>query len=357
MKFKKTLSILFVVQGVCVAIGLWMYAEYAVTAAEWDVANRGVPLEVEHLLSALPAAGAVAFFWIVSLQGVMTYVLVGRREREHREQLQESEQRSLNRTRELIRTRDSIVFGLAKLAESRDRDTGHHLDRISLYCTRMASAMRRHPKYAKEITAAYIRRIGISSALHDIGKVGISDNILLKPGPLTEEQREMMQHHTIAGAQCIEAIERRLASSNFLTMAREIALSHHERWDGHGYPHGLKGSAIPLAARIVAIADVYDALAMKRCYKDRIPHDVCVEQIREAAGSHFDPDLVEVFLEIAPQFREIAERFSDAIGDVPHHNHELEFELPKMSRNEENVLLRVAETDPDLDDLRLPACS
>ena len=152
--------------------------------------------------------------------------------------------------------------------------------------------------------------IRVSSALHDIGKVGIEDAILLKPAKLNEEERLKMQKHTLLGGECLQQIEQQLGTSNFLEMAREIALYHHECWDGSGYPFGLKGEQIPLAARIVAISDVYDALAFKRVYKAAFPHEKCVEIIRSGAGSRFDPKLVKVFLESQTQFREIARTYS-----------------------------------------------
>ena len=177
-----------------------------------------------------------------------------------------------------------------------------------LYSTLLAKTLRRHARYRQQVTSSFVRLIGISSALHDIGKVGVQDSVLLKPGKLTAEERRVMETHAEIGGQCLRDIERRLGGSNFLQMARQIALAHHERWDGTGYPEGLAGESIPLAARIVAIADVYDALTTRRVYKDACSHERTVEIIAEGAGSHFDPDLVEVFLEIQGKFREIAER-------------------------------------------------
>jgi response regulator RpfG family c-di-GMP phosphodiesterase len=172
-------------------------------------------------------------------------------------------------------------------------------------------ALRRLPTYRDQITPAFIRLIGISSALHDIGKVGVEDQILLKPGALSDDERLRMQLHTRLGSDCIQEIETQLGTLNFLQMAREIALYHHERWDGRGYPTGLAGEAIPLAARIVAIADVYDALSVRRVYKTAMPHQQCVDIIRREAGKQFDPALVEVFLSIADEFAEIARQFSE----------------------------------------------
>jgi HD-GYP domain-containing protein (c-di-GMP phosphodiesterase class II) len=205
-----------------------------------------------------------------------------------------------------------MIFGLAKLTESRDPDTGNHLERIARYSTRLAEALRRRPGYAERISPAFVRLIGISSALHDIGKVGISDSILLKPGTLDPEERSAMERHAVIGGQCLREIELKLGSSNYLEMAREIAFHHHERWDGKGYPDGLQGKEIPLAARIVAIADVYDALSTRRVYKEAFPHQECVEIISEQAGGQFDPALVEVFLRIQEEYEEIALRYADA---------------------------------------------
>jgi response regulator RpfG family c-di-GMP phosphodiesterase len=224
---------------------------------------------------------------------------------------------TLRQTQNLIRTRDAVIFGLAKLADSRDPDTGDHLERISAYCTVLASALRRYPKFRDQVTPGFIRLIGISSALHDIGKVGIEDSILLQPGPLSPTQRARMQKHSTVGGKCLTEIEQRLGSSNFLQMAREIALAHHERWDGTGYPNGLAGDAIPVSARIAAVADVYDALSSKRVYKDALPHEECVAIITGEAGKQFDPDVVEIWLSVESKYRSIARQYADPVPQAP----------------------------------------
>ena len=274
-------------------------------------AEGGTPEPTAAMLTAaLPAAGAIAFLWIAGLQAIGTYVLLLKLPRGQARERARSDEETLRRAQDLVRTRDAVIIGLAKLAEARDPDTGHHLDRIGLYSTSLAVALRRHPKFRQKITPAFIRLIGVSSALHDIGKVGIEDAILLKPGKLTKEEFIKMQAHATLGGKCLQKIEQRLGTSNFLEMAREIALYHHESWDGTGYPHGLIGERIPLAARIVAIADVYDAMAFKRVYKKAMPHEVCVDEIRAGTGKKFDPELVKVFLEVQRQFQEIARKYS-----------------------------------------------
>lgn len=247
------------------------------------------------------------FLWVGGLQTAVAWLLLSRLYSAQAVERNSSQEAALSQSRELLRTRDAVIFGLAKLAESRDPETGHHLERISMYATRLAAACRRHPRFKDLVSPSFVQTIGISSALHDIGKVGIEDAILLKPGRLTEAEYARMQIHPRIGGECIEQIQSRLGESGFLRMARDIALYHHEWWDGTGYPHGQKEDEIPLAARIVAIADVYDALSSKRIYKDAYPHAVCAEKIARAAGSQFDPLLVEVFLGIQGQFQEIAE--------------------------------------------------
>lgn len=267
-----------------------------------------VVAEVQQFLTFVPTLSVLTLIWTSALLGLLAYMLLARfhdvAERERAKSLAEG----LRQRQDLVRTRDAVVFGLAKLADSRDGDTGDHLERISVYATLLASRLRRCPKYAGEVTPGFVRLIGISSALHDIGKVGVQDSILLKPAALTPEERGRMEAHAVIGGECLRKIERRLGSSNFLHMARDIAFAHHERWDGNGYPHGLRGEQIPLAARIVAIADVYDALSTRRIYKQPRSHDECVRIISAAAGTHFDPDMVQAWLSIAPKFAAIAAR-------------------------------------------------
>jgi putative two-component system response regulator len=207
--------------------------------------------------------------------------------------------------------RDLTIFALAKLAESRDPETGAHLERVRNYSRLLADHLSRLPKYQAVVDAAFVRLIYTTSPLHDIGKVAIPDGVLLKMGRLTEQEYEIMKTHALLGAQTLEAALREHPGAGFLQMARDIAASHHEKWDGSGYPHGLRGEQIPLCGRIVAVADVYDALTSKRVYKAAMSHEIARKIIVEGRGRHFDPDLVEAFLTLESQFIAIQEQFAE----------------------------------------------
>lgn len=211
---------------------------------------------------------------------------------------------------EATRNRDALIFGLAKLSDYRDNDTGLHLERIGAFAELVARALReRDPSRYPEITDDWIARLRLASSLHDIGKVGIPDAILLKPGRLTPRERQIMQRHTTMGGDTLLAIRNRLGHGDALIdMAIEIALGHHERWDGTGYPFGLLGDQIGLAARIVAIADFYDAITSQRPYKEAMPHEEAVRLVRELNGTQFDPAIAGLFLDIHHRFDEIRER-------------------------------------------------
>jgi HD-GYP domain-containing protein (c-di-GMP phosphodiesterase class II) len=268
---------------------------------------------VDTVSTSLWQAGALTVLWTMGLLSVVAYLVIAPPfERSIRCRAQ-SDAAVLRQAEAMSRMRDAVIFGLVKLTESRDSDTGYHLERIALFSSRLALALRRRPEFRQEITPEFVRLIEISSILHDIGKVGVEDSVLLKPGRLTPLERRRMQRHANIGGQCLLDIEQRLGSSNFLQMAREIAFYHHERWDGLGYPRGLKGEQIPLAARIVAVCDVYEALASKRIYKDPLPHDQCVEYIRQQAGKHFDPRIAETFVQVAAQFQQIARQYANPI--------------------------------------------
>lgn len=210
-----------------------------------------------------------------------------------------------------LESRNLMIFALAKLAESRDPDTGAHLERIREYCRVLAEDLSHDPRFSDVVDGDYVHSLYLTSPLHDIGKVGIPDNILLKPGRLTEEEFEVMKTHTTIGAETLDASLAQNPDASYLRIARDIALTHHERFDGTGYPAGLAGEDIPLCGRIVAVADVYDALTTKRVYKDAFSHDVARSIIVAGKGVHFDPALVDCFLRNEQRFIEIHEQFQD----------------------------------------------
>ena len=223
------------------------------------------------------------------------------------------EEEVARRTREVMAIQDVTILAMASLAETRDSDTGNHIRRTQHYVKALAERLKTHPRFAAFLTDANIARLFKSAPLHDIGKVGIPDHILLKPERFDAREFEIMKTHPALGRDAISHAEKSLgASVEFLKMAKEIALSHQEKWDGSGYPEGLAGDAIPIAARLMALADVYDALISRRAYKEAMPHQQAVEIIAQGKGTHFDPDVVEAFLVIEQEFQAIAERFADA---------------------------------------------
>ena len=201
--------------------------------------------------------------------------------------------------------RNAMIFGLAKLADYRDTDTGAHLERIGLYARVLAEELMTE---FEQIDRKWIDRLALASSLHDIGKVGIPDSVLLKPGPLSESERAQMQKHTLIGADTLLAIRGQIGGDEFIDMGVEIALQHHEKWDGSGYPFGLAGEDISLAARIVALADFYDAVTSRRVYKDAMSHDEAYALIRGLRGTHFDPRVADVFFANADAFDAIRAR-------------------------------------------------
>jgi response regulator RpfG family c-di-GMP phosphodiesterase len=215
------------------------------------------------------------------------------------------------RTREVIKTQKTTIFALSKLAETRDPETGNHLERIRNYSVLLAQILKYSGSY-EEIDNQYLRDLYDSSILHDIGKVGIPDGILLKDGILTKREYELMQSHTVIGYEALKSASRDLGDDSFLNMAMDVTLSHHERWDGNGYPGGLKGEDIPLAARIVAIADVYDALTSRRPYKEAYPHERAIE-IMKQEHFRFDPYLFEVFIDNQEEYNTIRMRYNDSM--------------------------------------------
>ena len=208
---------------------------------------------------------------------------------------------------------DVMILALASLAETRDNDTGNHIRRTQHYVRALAEQLREHPRFQDQLNDDVIQILFKSAPLHDIGKVGIPDHILLKPGKLTPEEFEVMKKHTTLGHDALARAEYMLGTKvEALTLAKEIALSHQEKWDGSGYPQGLSGDDIPMSARLMALADVYDALISTRAYKKGMSHAEAAAIIRQGQGLHFDPDVCEAFFGIEDEFRLIAERFADA---------------------------------------------
>jgi HD-GYP domain-containing protein (c-di-GMP phosphodiesterase class II) len=212
---------------------------------------------------------------------------------------------------ELARTRDVTILSLATLAETRDNETGAHILRTQRYVRILALHLHDHPNFKDELTDKNIILMFKSAPLHDVGKVGIPDAILLKPGKLSDDEFVIMKTHAQLGADALQVAERELGSNSFLRYAREIALTHHEKWDGSGYPQGLKGVQIPLSGRLMAVADVYDALISKRVYKPAFPHEKAMAIIHEGSATHFDPDILAALDACEDQFKAVALQFGD----------------------------------------------
>jgi len=215
-----------------------------------------------------------------------------------------------------LETRDMVLFSLAKLAESRDPDTGKHIERVQEYCGILARWVREHGAAGAEIDSGYARMIFQTSPLHDVGKIGIPDMVLLKPGRLSDREFAIMKTHSHLGADTLNAALEKFPDAAFLRMARDIALAHHERFDGTGYPNGLAGADIPLCGRIVAIADVYDALTSKRVYKSAFSHEIARSILLEESGTHFDPELIRAFTETEEQFIDVRKRLDEPAAEA-----------------------------------------
>ncbi|WP_371322905.1 two-component system response regulator [Dechloromonas sp. ZY10] len=229
--------------------------------------------------------------------------------RDHNRYLEAEVARRMSENQEIQRV---TIHALARLAETRDPETGNHLLRTQEYVRTLAQGLRKHPRYTAELDDKTIDALAESAPLHDIGKVGIPDNILLKPGKLTPEEWEIMKTHAILGSKAIEQAEKDARKPvEFLAIAKQIAHWHHEKWDGSGYPDGLAGEAIPLPARLMALADVFDALISKRVYKDAFDFSTASQIIVDGRGHHFDPDIVDVFIREFSTFQHIAETYGE----------------------------------------------
>jgi len=228
------------------------------------------------------------------------------------------EEKVRQRTRELVHTQDVTIFGLAGLAEYRDNETGGHIMRTQHYVRIVAEQLAVLPRFKESLSDDMIELLFKSAPLHDIGKVGVPDGILLKNGPLTQEEFEVIKQHPVYGGDALSKAEQasgKSTSTTFLQVGKEVAYTHHEKWDGSGYPYGLKGNNIPLSGRLMALADIYDALISKRVYKPPFSHEKSVKIITEGDGrvmpGHFDPDILRVFNKHHDEFRKIALEYAD----------------------------------------------
>lgn len=244
---------------------------------------------------------------------VATQITLRRARRQLQQQNQTLERMVNERTEQLALMQEATIMAMASLAETRDTDTGNHIRRTQNYVKALALHLKEHPRFSHKLTDENIELLYKSAPLHDIGKVGIPDRILLKPGKLNADEFEVMKMHAVYGRDTIMLVEKHLGGSNsFLMFAREIAYSHQEKWDGSGYPDNLAGEEIPVSARLMAVADVYDALISKRVYKPAFSHEQALDVMKKGRGTHFDPDVLDAFFAIEERFAQIANEFADA---------------------------------------------
>jgi len=294
--------------ALCLLCGLLLSAGFFVNRSQGRFALLAITLIVAPLLIGawlfgahgifMPLAGPLLLVVVLSGLAMVTRVVVAQRH----------EQRWRKR---LERSRQVTIESMAAVAETRDPETGAHIKRTQYYVRAIAEELRRTGQDPDLLTPEYIQLLFLSAPLHDIGKVGVPDAILLKPGRLTPEEMAVMQKHAEFGRQIILNTASHLEDDNFLALAADIAGTHHEKWDGTGYPNGLAGTDIPLSGRIMAVADIYDALISRRCYKEPFSHEYSLELMRGLRGSTFEPRILDAFLAIEPQILAIAKRFRD----------------------------------------------
>lgn len=267
----------------------------------------------------------------------MVFYLASKRYKDALEQTNQNLQEEVHRqVTSGLAKRNALIHGLAKLADCRDTDTGDHLDRIGLYARVIALHLQQSNPM---VTDEWIERLVLASSLHDIGKVGIPDAVLLKPGRLTNEERAVMEQHTLIGAETLLSIRSKFGSDEFIDMGIEIALQHHEKVDGTGYPFGIMRDEISLAARIVAIADVYDALTSERVYKAAMTHEQATQIIHSGKGTHFDADVVDAYDANQAKFNEIRD---SAQGTDSHPFQQMDIESEARSFMNEHITRRAA---------------
>lgn len=246
-------------------------------------------------------------WWAVSGFGLTVYVLLF-------VIFYRSHHRQLRLNQDLQKTQEITIMSLAAVAETRDKETGKHILRTRRYVELLARELRNHPRFRAALNQEAIDLLVKSSPLHDIGKVGVPDHILLKPGKLTPEEFEEIKKHPVYGRDALSVAEEEMGTNTFLETAREIAYTHHEKWDGSGYPRGISGDEIPVSGRLMALADVYDALVNERIYKKAYSHQTAIEMILEGSGQHFDPDVVDAFMKHEAAFAQIAMELSDDLS-------------------------------------------
>ncbi|MCC6680726.1 MAG: HD-GYP domain-containing protein [Phycisphaeraceae bacterium] len=261
------------------------------------------PQALMTLLFEVRLMGLLLVALLLALSALLAFIVIRSHDRQLAAIHQKLEQIVEDRSRDIVRSRDAVIFGLAMLAEQRDGETGEHLERIGQYTDLIARAYAaRHTGYDQR----WVHTLRVTCVLHDIGKVAIPDAILRKPEALTDEERHVIEQHPYFGGHTLHELQRRWGEDQFLTTAADICLGHHERWDGQGYPFGRNGAEIPLPARIVAIADVYDALTSRRHYKEQMSHEQAKLMIMERSETHFDPAVVEAFLACEKELEKIA---------------------------------------------------
>ena len=204
-----------------------------------------------------------------------------------------------------------MTNGFANVVENRDENTGGHIRRVTAYVTLLVDELRFREKYSNIMTSDWIDNIEKAAPMHDVGKISIPDSILQKPGKLSDEEYEIMKTHTTKGAELINKSFRNIDNEDYTSMIHDVALYHHEKWNGKGYPMGLSGTSIPLSARIMAVADVFDAISQKRCYRDAMPFDKCFEIISDGRGTDFDPEITDVFISLRPIIEQICTDFRE----------------------------------------------
>lgn len=230
-----------------------------------------------------------------------------------------------------------LLMALSTLLEQRDSNTESHIIRMQHYVQDLAFALRRHPTFAATLTPQYIENLVRLTPLYDLGTAGIPDRVLIKPAILNPEELHLMRTHTLIGHAAIERAQKTLGVDNadpLFVLVKEMVLSHHEKWNGTGYPHGLAGDAIPVAARLLALSDAYDSMISSKVYKEGQPHRAAVKTIFSERGEHFDPDIVDAFMEIHPSFEAIAQRYADTPADM---QHKIDYMAKAIAENADNL--------------------